>query len=301
MTEKDEKYSAAWPQFLVAKRAMLDAYDRATAHSKDQVVQTHHGVVGEASVRDWLESFLPKRYGVTSGFIRAQGLPAPYQSSHFDVIIYDQLEAPILWIEDNKDKSNSGRTRIIPAEFALAVLEVKSAFNRRTVREAIAKLEELKPLTSGFNDGTYPRFLPNQAILSMLFFELRKADQFDIEPLNLIRDARFRRAFYNPVILRGEGRNSDDTALIQKLVGTETLSPLWPDYGLLHGVAGSGSIEVEGHHFSAMLLWADVNFATFAFDPLALLKGTYRAGYGSSFHGLEIRGTLPTTPVNKPE
>ena len=128
---------------------MLDEYDQALIHAKEQVVSTHHGVVGEASLRNWLGTFLPKRYGVVSGYIRSQNMPIPHQSRHFDVIIYDQLESPTLWIEDNRDKSETGRARIIPTEFVRAVLEVKAAFNRRTVVDAFAKLAELKPLMAG--------------------------------------------------------------------------------------------------------------------------------------------------------
>jgi hypothetical protein len=75
MPENSQRYSAAWTQFLSAKRAMLAEYDRALAHSKEQVVSTHHEVVGEAAVRDWLGTFLPRRYGVVPGNVRSQGLP----------------------------------------------------------------------------------------------------------------------------------------------------------------------------------------------------------------------------------
>jgi hypothetical protein len=81
----------AWQQFLLARRDMLNEYDRARVHAETQAVQTHHGVVGEAAVRDWLSTFLPKRFGVAPGYIRSQNILAPdHQSNHFDVIIYDQ-------------------------------------------------------------------------------------------------------------------------------------------------------------------------------------------------------------------
>ena len=41
-----------------------------------------------------------ERYGVTAGYVRSQGVPDSFQSSHFDVIVYDQLEAPTLWTEE---------------------------------------------------------------------------------------------------------------------------------------------------------------------------------------------------------
>jgi hypothetical protein len=62
----EEAYSATWKQFLDGKQVMLSAYDRARNHARTQTVQTHHGNVAEAAFRDWLVTFLPKRFGVTS-------------------------------------------------------------------------------------------------------------------------------------------------------------------------------------------------------------------------------------------
>jgi len=170
MTDEKQTSSAAWKQFLVAGRAMLADYDQALLHAKEQVVSTHHGVVGEAAFRDWLGTFLPKRYGVVPGYIKSQNMSVPHQSRHFDVIIYDQLESPTLWIEDNRDKSDAGCTRIIPAEFVRGILEVKAAFNSRAVEDALVKLAELKPLMAGVDPDTerYPRYLPNSAVLAMI-------------------------------------------------------------------------------------------------------------------------------------
>jgi hypothetical protein len=282
---------------------MLADYDQAKTHSSEQQVQTHHGVVGEAAVRDWLNGFLPKRYSVAQGYIRGQGLPKPYQTPHFDVIIYDQLEAPILWIEDNKDKSENGLSRIIPVEFVRAVLEVKSTFNRRSVRDAIEKLNQLGPLMSGFDlsGARYPTYLGISTVLAMLFFELREADQNDIEPLNLLRDVDFQRFFYGGVILRGDALHADDTALIHHLHGEKDHSEMLPQGGLVTGMAMTAAKELKGRYVSSMVTWADVNFSIFAFDLIALLNGTYQAGRGSSFHGLEIRNpdALQGMPKNQ--
>jgi hypothetical protein len=290
MNQQREQYSAVWEQFLIGKRSMLAQYDQAVAHSKEQVVATHHGVVAEAAIRDWLSSFLPKRFGVTSGFIRAQGFETPRQSAHFDVIIYEQLDAPILWVESNKDKSEGGRSRIVPAEYVRAILEVKSAFNRRTVNDAAGKLAELAPLIDGVDapDERYPKYLPASAVLAMLFFELRKADQSDLEALNRLRDLHLARPLYGAVILRGEGRPPDDTALIQQTHSDAPHTETFPDQSLLYGMALSATSEVQGHHRGAMLRWSAINFSQFAFDLLALLKETYRSGYASSLHGLDF-------------
>src|SRR5437667_7705717 len=39
MPENVQRYSVAWQQFLVAKKAMLAEYDRALVHSKDRVLR----------------------------------------------------------------------------------------------------------------------------------------------------------------------------------------------------------------------------------------------------------------------
>jgi Domain of unknown function (DUF6602) len=271
---------------------MLAEYDLALVHAKEQVVSTHHGVVGEAAVRNWLQTFLPKRYGIVSGYIRSQGVPKPHQTRHFDVIIYDQLESPTLWTEENKDKSDAGRARIIPAEFVRAVLEVKAAFNKSTVADALAKLAELDPLMAGFDPAgeRYPRYLPSSAVLGMVFFELRASDQDDIEALNLFRAVAFERGFYGAVILRGPRKNPDDTALIERAESNIPMEEMRAPNGLGHGVTRTATTEVLGNHLLALMMWSDINFSRFAFDLLALLQGTYRRGFVSSFHGLDFSG-----------
>lgn len=293
MSQEASKWkSAAWQQFLIARKELLARYDEALVHAKGQAVVTHHGVVGEAAVRDWLAHFLPKRYGVTSGFIKSQD-PKSAMTSHFDVIVYEQLEAPILWTESNKDKSEHGLSRVIPAEHVRAVIEVKSALSRKTMRDAIDKLDELRPLMLGMNTPgeRYPKYLPVNAILSMLFFELRAADAGDREVLELVRDFETIRVFYGPVVLRGEGLHPDYTGKFQRLRTNEPAAPTFDaEKGMLRGIAHSGSRQFGSSHILADLEWGDVNFSHFAFDLLALLNGTFRPGFGSSFHGIDLSG-----------
>ena len=140
-------------------------------------------------------------------------------TSHFDVILYDQLEAPVLWTETNPDKSQSGLARVIPAEHVRAVLEVKSALTRRTLRDALEKLNTLLPVMAGNNaeGDIYPKYLPANAIASVVFFEIRVADAKDLQILNSIRDYDLPRLFYGPVVLRGEGINPNHTGIFKRL------------------------------------------------------------------------------------
>jgi hypothetical protein len=67
--------------------------------SRAHEVETNHGLVLEAAIRSWLTEFLPRRYGVTSGYVvshaRAETDPLP----HFDLLLYDAFETPTLWVE----------------------------------------------------------------------------------------------------------------------------------------------------------------------------------------------------------
>jgi hypothetical protein len=285
-----ETYSTAWQQFLLAKRALLAEYDRALVHARSQPVITHHGIVGEEAIRDWLGTFLPKRFGVTSGYIRSQGMPEAYMSSHFDVIIYNQLNAPTLWIEENRGKAETGKARIIPAEHVGAIFEVKAAFSRRTVDESIGKLRQLAPLVAGVDAANerYPKYLPANTVLGVMFFELRKDERKDLAALELFRCLNLGRQFYGGVILRGDGLHPDDTARIELTVGNEPIEAIFNDAGLLHSLTLSGTVEVAGQHWGTILMWSDINISRFAFDLLALLNGTYQSGRASSFHGYDL-------------
>jgi hypothetical protein len=132
-------------------------------------------------------------------------------------------------------------------------------------------------------------FLRTTALVVMLFFELRDGDRFDIGALNLIRDAEFQRPFYGAVILRGDGLHPDDTGSVHKYHSDTPHTEMLFEGGLLKGITMTASAELRGRHIGAMLSWAAIDFSRFAFDLLAHLNGTYRQGYASSFHGLDIR------------
>lgn len=112
-----EWQNKAWKQFLMAKKDMLHAYDREREKGRERPVQTEHGRVAEAELRKWLANFLPKKYAVTSGYIISQGTPKNEYLVHYDVIIYEHLEAPILWVDDNPDHSQQGKSMAIPVEY----------------------------------------------------------------------------------------------------------------------------------------------------------------------------------------
>ena len=171
---KFEMPAQGWGQFLTARKEMLDSFDKARTHSRKHKVETSHGNVAEAEFRKWLGNFLPKKYAVTSGYIISPGVSDSEKAPHFDVIIFEHLNSPVLWIEDSPDKSEQGRSLAIPAEYVKGVIEVKSTFKNSTVKDALEHLRELKKLMSGVDlpDERYKMYLPADFFCGIVFFEL---------------------------------------------------------------------------------------------------------------------------------
>jgi hypothetical protein len=279
-----------WKQFLTSRKEMLDDFDSARQKAKSQEVETHHGRAAEALFRDWLAGFLPKRYGVTSGYVVSQGLKSKEKTPHFDVIIYDQLEAPVLWIEGTADQSAQGRSLAIPAEYVQAVIEVKSRFTAATVGQALEHLSDLSPLASGFDnpDERYKLYLPATFCCGLVFFELAQSDISSEAALNKVVSGIALRGFFGGVILRAEGHANPLTGRIT-LLRSET--PMQSTIGRgkksLLNAPWTESIRIADNvYLNAMLMWGEPFFSQFAFDLLALLRGTYKPGFLSSFHGM---------------
>jgi hypothetical protein len=287
---KIEFPSQGWAQILTSRKEMLDAYDRARQQARAHEVEVFHGKVAEASCRKWLSSFLPKRYGVTSGYIVSPGLKSSDKAPHFDVVIYDQLESPILWVEDNPDASEQGRSLAIPVEHVRAVLEVKSRFSARTVKEAIEHLSDLAPVMKGPDDPNerYKLHLPASFFCGTLHFELLQADEFSEAAVAANVEGVALRGFMGGLVLRAEGHTAPASGRMS-ITNSETpietnvgrgKSPI-SEFGL------SSSIQVTDKlHLGALITWHESNFAQFAFDLVALLQGTYQNGRVSSFYGL---------------
>lgn len=280
-----------WRQFLTARHEMLAAYDSARAKAKVHEVETYHGNVAEAEFRRWLSGFLPKRYGVTAGYIISQGVKSGEKAPHFDVVIYDAMNSPVLWIEEDADTSTAGRSMAIPAEYVLGVLEVKAAMTSATVTKAIEHLGDLTPLLNGVDDPSerYKLYLPQQFFCGLVFFELRKSEEYSEAALKNLLGALGLRGFIGGIVLRGDGHTKELTGKLQILRSEQPIESTIDKakQSLLQSAPMSSSIRVtDTLHFGTMLMWNKPAFSQFAFDVLAIMQGTYEQGRLSSFHGM---------------
>lgn len=88
------------------------------------------GLGNEQSLRELLRVFLPRRYGVAKGkVVNSKGM----MSRHIDVIIYDALYCPTLFVDENENQ-------ILPIEGVYAAVEVKTTLTSTTLTEAFENL-----------------------------------------------------------------------------------------------------------------------------------------------------------------
>lgn len=309
---KIEFPSQGWKQILTARKEMLDAYDRAREHARSHEVETYHGTVAEAACRKWLSGFLPKRYGVTSGYVVSPGLHSDDKTPHFDVIIYDQLESPILWIEDNPDRSDQGRSLAIPVEYVRAILEVKASFSATTVRRSLDHFRDLSSLLQHIDEPTepYKLYLSPTFSCGLIFFELRRDAANNVAALSAITGGVGLRGYFGGVILRGEGHTLPLTARLSLLRSeTPRESILLSGETPLLRFGMSESVRLaKDVHILATMMWSESEFAQFAFDLNAMMQGTYKVDRISSFYGqgctfgswTEDMGATETTPSDPP-
>lgn len=294
----ETKRKEGWAQFLQNKIEMLNLYKIAKAKENNRPTKTEHGNVAEAEFRKWLCTFLPKRYGVTSGYIITQANLENKKITHFDTIIYDQINCPILWIDNNPDKSEQGKSKAIPVEYVHGVLEIKSKINAESLASGLSKLDELKPLLSKIDHDSekYKMFLPKNFFSSLVFFEIDKKQEFCKNLLNKLIYTE--RGFYGAVILSAEELSENYTGIIKLTesekeqysnVGDGKNSLVGPGIktteNMVIGACLSDSIKIGNTYLGTILFWSESNFSQFAFDFLALVNGTYENGRLSSFYG----------------
>jgi hypothetical protein len=113
------------------------------AHGRAQRKVIQHnleaGQIAENVFRDVLRQTLPFRFGVAKGkLVSAEGV----MSRHLDVIVYDALNCPALFIDENDNQ-------ILPVEGVYAVIEVKSATSKSVLEEAFEELASVEIIHPG--------------------------------------------------------------------------------------------------------------------------------------------------------
>ena len=299
-----ERYgTVGWEEFLQTKKDILREYDSSKEMTKNRPVKTEHGNTGEAAFRKWLINYLPEKYGVTSGYIIPNLRAIEYSLNHFDVIVYDKINSPILWIDANSDKSDYGKRRAIPAEYVYTVFEIKSTFNGRSIDQALKKLDQINLFAKNLNKSFSS---------AIVFIEVKLKEQRKCE----LAEKLFRKnifGYYGGVILRAERLDDNITGYFQfyDYGKTEKTMPLVKDIkGLIIDEQNRPIITKQGDfceikildnmlHFNngysprvenVDIFWSYNSFPNFAIDILDRLNGRFNSknhkrkmSYGMSF------------------
>lgn len=279
--------NTGWRQFLTNRRQILDEYDREKEKSAGHTVQVHHGNVGEALVRDWLKSFLPRKYDVTAGYIVSHR-DTERTLPHFDIIIFDALNSPVLWHED---VPGGTRSAAIPVEHVFAVVEVKAAWTAASAPAALAKLSSLSRFAGSESldaGDRYPHALrPN--FVSLVFFIEHRSRDGEISALlpSLLPDSPIP-GYCGAVILRSDVVDPIATGGFELASSAEPVPAQFPppDAPQARVWGMTASKNWDGFNILGLLNFYPGQFGRAAFDLLARMEGTYRPGMVSSMHAM---------------
>lgn len=227
----------------------------------------------------------------------------------------------MLWAEGRDGTGRDIQSRAIPVEYVKGVIEVKSSFDANTAEDAVEHLCDLSYLLESLDreDAPYKQFLPKDYICLLVFFELRSnpylpdarraasAKRTIRQALDKLHEAEKLRGYRGSLVLRGAGRPDLETARpTWAYVSLPNSSSMAGNHQLVN-VADIGDDVVLSSQFSLddestwklFMAWNTGGFAHFAFDLLAMLKGTYQPGQLSSPYGSEL-SPLPSNVLQVP-
>ncbi len=298
--EADEKRYGffGWREFHNTRKEILAEFNRSKGYNLNRPVRTEHGNAGEAALRKWLSDYLPKKYGVTSGYIVPDIMTTEYKLYHFDLLIYDQVNAPILWIDGDYDSSDQGKKRAIPAKHINAAFEIKASLTVPSAREALKKLSEFNELKEHLphyfscgaiffdfdasltnNQNILPKLIPTSQIIGywgglVLHCSLDEEMTGLIELIGLPEDKEQAKNYNLPI-----AKNIEDLKIHRNEKGQVTISEQGTGVMAFDGPDKKWHFSkqygpiVYGDLFGLMLAWSHNGFARFALNLLSRLEG----------------------------
>jgi hypothetical protein len=271
--------------FFAERKRLLDAYDTAKAQATDDAVKTEHGFVAEDLAREWLVSFMPKKFGVCKGYIITHSLEYTGDLEEWDIIIYDALEAPILFTRQTSDGASRGERRAIPVEHVRGVLEVKATLSPQAAELSVNKLKKLRHFMGTNTSPNYPKFLCSPFVCAALFFETRVRNLSDyrraLDCLSTLMQEEPQVPLIGGLILRSQ-REHEHSGYLTFLKGEQPVD-------LADALEMSTGFQYPDGKFGAFgcFSWGVNSYPMFIFDLLNFLNGKGSPGIGS-FYGLDF-------------
>lgn len=266
--------------FQTMRKKLLYDYEVAKDQTHDDAAKVEHGNVGESVVRNWLEEFLPKRFGVCKGYIITKNLDYSGPLEEWDIIIYDALESPILFNRDAK--------KAIPIEYVRGVIEVKSTLNNKSAKKAEQKLRKLQKFIGENNSQEYPDFLTIPFITAMIFFEIDaknfKQYRASLDSIAKVYQQDKLLPFMGALVLKSS-KNPNHSGYLNAVFGD---APVLKEPVFEMSTPFKYSTDDFGY-FGAFGFGVN-SFPEFIFDLLLFLKGE-KTNKVSSFYGLDFENS----------
>ncbi len=270
--------------FFAERDRLLFDYTIAKKQTSDDAVKTEHGNVAEVLARDWLQSFLPKRFGVCKGYIITPCLFMEEQElEEWDIVVYDAMESPVLFTRG----SGSELRQAIPVEHVRAVIEVKATLTPMMAEKCAKKLLKLKRYIGENDSSNYPLFLCKPFVCAAMFFETKVKTLSEyrkaLDQLTSLCKNNF--PFMGSLVLKSQTYPEHSGYL--KVFDESFMSTNNP----LRQEMSSFSSSDGKHGLLGTFGYAVNNYPAFLFDFLALLRGTFQKERVSSFYGLDLKNT----------
>ncbi|ELV8648902.1 hypothetical protein QNE85_004242, partial [Vibrio fluvialis] len=324
-----------WKQFHQNRNDILSEFDRVYAQQAGRPVKTAHGDAVEAHFRKWLSEFLPKKYAVTSGYIIPEIYVVNGSNSqplyHYDILIYDALEAPILWTEGSYDNSEQGKYRAIPAKHVIAVYEVKSQLTKKSINDSINKLKEV---------NLYKDQLPMKYHSGVIFIDLKNDNVRKASFLKELHRGHEAHGYIGGMVLRYEGDHSatglisifhgeyedhfrNDAPLAKKIDELDIFLQEDGNLKMAQGYGGVKAVKTTDKSWSVslsygpnyvednkmlLLSWSRGHFSEFSMRLISLLDGSYSqvregkkiSGFGMVFDDLKKEEAIEQSAIMHP-
>ena len=318
-----------WREFHRNRKNILAEIDKLLEQTLNRPVQSAHGTGAEAFLRKWLTEFLPKKFGVTSGYIIPDLYGEIGKIYHHDIIIYNVLESPVLWTEGNEDDSEQGKSRAIPVQHVIAVYEVKSRLTKKSITEALSKLNQIKEFEGQLNKNYS---------CGAIFIDLKETDNHRTSIIRALYAGKDVIGFSGGMVLRYEkdhtctGLISFHSAELDEATEKRHCTPLakpidslaiyLTEDGKLQVAPGCGATltPTSSNNWSVTkcynvfygeqkhwidLSWSRSNFSEFCIDLVSRLEGLAlkddrRPSFGRIFDSIDRKQARPQGAVPNP-
>lgn len=281
--------------FFAEREKLLAGYAIAKKQTSDDAVKTEHGNTAEFLARKWLQSFLPKRFGVCKGYIIT---PCIYMKEReleeWDIVIYDAIESPILFTRG----SDSELLQAIPIEHVRAVIEVKATLTPIAAEKSADKLLKLERYMGNNDNDFYPEFICNPFVCAALFFEtkIKTLQEYQQALAHLTRLCRKNFPFMGSLVLKSQAE-PDHSGYLQMFEDNGFISADNP----LRKEMSSFCTEDGKQMLFGTFGYGTNHYPIFLFDLLAVMRGTFQKGKVSSTYGIDLNNTKASLlfPIKK--